>query len=133
MTVLGAPVTLSSEFAASVAQALVNAVAASLDRLSVLRHPQAELLLLGNCLGACKIVFTARCTPPAAAAPALMAFDVLQTRVLQHIVTAGGSGFAPLQQFLAALPISKGGLGITTPTSRSEPRVYALVGSLAFL
>jgi hypothetical protein len=117
MTILGAPVTLSLEFAASVAQAQVDAVAASLERLSVLRHPQAELLLLRNCLGACKIVFTARCTPPAAAAPALMAFDVLQTRVLQRIVTAGGGGFGPLQQSLAALPISKGGLGITTATS----------------
>jgi hypothetical protein len=46
-----------------------------------------------------------------------MAFDVLQTRVLQRIVTAGGGGFGPLQQSLAALPISKGGLGITTATS----------------
>ena len=117
LTVLGAAITVSAEYAASVARALVDSAAASLERLSVLRHPQAELLLLRNCLGACKVVFTARCTPPAAAASAFTAFDVLQTRVLQSIVTAGGSGFGPLQQTLAALPIAKGGLGITTATS----------------
>ncbi len=61
LTVLGPPVTLSLEFAASVAQAQVDAMAASLEPLSVLRHPQAELLLLRNCLGACKIGFPARC------------------------------------------------------------------------
>lgn len=117
LIVLGAPVTLSMEYAASVAQSLVDAAAASLQRLSILRNPQTELLLLRNCLGACKIVFTARCTPPAAAAQAFEAFDVLQTRVLQSIVMAGGSGFGELQQSLAALPICKGGLGITTATS----------------
>ena len=117
LTVLGAAITLSLEYAASVAQALVDAVAVSLQRLSILRHPQAELLLLRNCLGACKVIFTARCTPPAAAATAFQAFDLLQTRVLQSIVTAGGSGFGPLQQDLAALPIAKGGLGVTTATS----------------
>ena len=117
LTVLGAPITLSVEYAASVAQSLVDAAAVSLQRLSILRHPQAELLLLRNCLGACKVVFTARCMPSAAATTAFTAFDALQTRVLQSIVTAGGGGFGPLQQSLAALPIAKGGLGITTATS----------------
>jgi hypothetical protein len=117
LTVLGAAVTLSLEYAASVAQALADAVAISLERLSILRHPQAELLLLRTCLGACKIIFTARCPLSAAAAPAFQAFGVLQTRVLQSVVKAGGSGFGSLQQHLAALPIAKGGLGITTATS----------------
>jgi hypothetical protein len=117
LLVLGAAVTLSDEYAAAVAQDTVNAAAGLLERLSLLRHPQAELLLLRRCLGSCKIVFTARCTPPAAAAPALEAFDVHQNRALQAIVTSGGSGFGPLQQSLAALPIDKGGLGICRATS----------------
>jgi hypothetical protein len=117
LTVLGAAITLSVEYAASITQALVDAVAVSLERLALLRHPQVELLLLRSCLGACKVVYTARCTPPTAAAPAFAAFDVLQSRVLQNIVTAGGSGFGPVQQSLGALPIANGGLGITTATS----------------
>jgi hypothetical protein len=97
LTVLGVAIKLSVAYAASVAQALVDAAAVSLQHLTILRHPQAELLLLRNCLGACKVVFTARCMPPAAAAPAFMAFDVLLNLVLQIIVTAGGGGFGPLQ------------------------------------
>ncbi len=55
--------------------------------------------------------------PPAAAAPAFMAFDALKTRVLQGIAMSGCGGFGPLQHSLAPLPIAKGGLGITTTTS----------------
>eukprot|EP00884_Botryococcus_braunii_P000165 jgi/Botrbrau1/10149/Bobra.0121s0001.1 len=117
LIVLGAAVTVSVEYAASVAQAHVDAVAASLQRLPILRHPQAELLLLRSCLGTCKVVFTARTMPPAAAAQALVTFDMLQTQVLQSIVTAGGGGFGPLQQTLAGLPIAQGGLGVTKATS----------------
>jgi hypothetical protein len=117
LIVLGAAVTLSVEYAASVAQAHVDAVAASLQRLPILRHPQAELLLLRSCLGTCKVVFTARTMPPAAAEQALVTFDMLQTQVLQSIVTAGGGGFGPLQQTLAGLPIAQGGLGVTKATS----------------
>eukprot|EP00884_Botryococcus_braunii_P008242 jgi/Botrbrau1/17419/Bobra.0054s0015.1 len=117
LIVLGAAVTVSVEYAASVAQAHVDAVAASLQRLPILRHPQAELLLLRSCLGTCKVVFTARTMPPAAAAQALVTFDMLQTQVLQSIVTAGGGGFGPLQQTLAVLPIAQGGLGVTKATS----------------
>jgi hypothetical protein len=117
LIVLGAAVTVSVAYAASVAQAQVDAVAASLQRLSILRHPQAELLLLRSCLGTCKVVFTARTMPPAAAEQALVTFDMLQTQVLQSIVTAGGGGFGPLQQTLAGLPIAQGGLGITKATS----------------
>eukprot|EP00884_Botryococcus_braunii_P011717 jgi/Botrbrau1/20546/Bobra.145_2s0095.1 len=117
LIVLGAAVTVSVEYAASVAQAHVDAVAASLQRLPILRNPQAELLLLRSCLGTCKVVFTARTMPPAAAAQALVTFDMLQTQVLQSIVTAGGGGFGPLQQTLAGLPISQGGLGVTKATS----------------
>jgi len=115
--VLGAAVTVSVEYAASVAQAHVDAVAASLQRLPILRNPQAELLLLRSCLGTCKVVFTARTMPPAAAEQALVTFDMLQTQVLQSIVTAGGGGFGPLQQTLAGLPIAQGGLGVTKATS----------------
>jgi hypothetical protein len=117
LIVLGAAVTLSVEYAASVAQAHVDAVAASLQRLPILRHPQAELLLLRSCLGTCKVVFTARTMPPAAAEQALVTFDMLQTQVLQSIVTAGGGGFGPLQQTLAGLPIAQGGLGVTKANS----------------
>jgi hypothetical protein len=91
--------------------------AASLQRLPILRHPQAELLLLRSCLGMCKVVFTARTMPPAAAEQALVTFDMLQTQVLQSIVTAGGGGFGPLQQTLAGLPIAQGGLWVTKATS----------------
>jgi hypothetical protein len=63
------------------------------------------------------VVFTARTMPPAAAEQALVTFDVLQTQVLQSIVTAGGGGFGPLQQTLAGLPIAQGGLGVTKATS----------------
>eukprot|EP00884_Botryococcus_braunii_P022649 jgi/Botrbrau1/9068/Bobra.0376s0038.1 len=117
LIVLGAAVTVSVEYAASVAQAHVDAVAASLQRLPILRNPQAELLLLRSCLGTCKVVFTARTMPPAAAAQALVTFDMLQTQVLESIVTAGGGGFGPLQQTLAGLPIAQGGLGVTKATS----------------
>ncbi len=55
--------------------------------------------------------------PPATAATAFTAFDALQTRIPQSILTAGGGGFDALQQSLAALPIAKGGLGISTSTS----------------
>eukprot|EP00884_Botryococcus_braunii_P013276 jgi/Botrbrau1/2194/Bobra.101_2s0025.1 len=78
--VLGAAVPVSVAYAASVAQAQVNAVAASLQRLSILRHPQAELLLLRSCLGTCYVVFTAGTMPPAAAEQALVVFDMLQTQ-----------------------------------------------------
>eukprot|EP00884_Botryococcus_braunii_P015290 jgi/Botrbrau1/2444/Bobra.0226s0003.1 len=108
---------MSVAYAASVAKAQVDAVAASLQRLSILRHPQAKLLLLRSCLGTCKVVFTARTMPPAAAEQALVTFDMLQIQVLQSIVTGGGCGFGPLQQTLAGLSIAQGGLGITKATS----------------
>jgi hypothetical protein len=48
--------------AENLAQARVIAKAATLERLSLLRNPQAKLLLLFICLGSCKTVFAASCT-----------------------------------------------------------------------
>eukprot|EP00884_Botryococcus_braunii_P016668 jgi/Botrbrau1/3685/Bobra.0008s0013.1 len=96
-------------------KAQVDAVATALQRLSILRYPQAELLLLRSCVGTCQVVFTARTKPPAAAEQALVTFDMLQTQALQSNVTAGGGGFGPLQQTLAGLPIAQGGLASLRP------------------
>jgi hypothetical protein len=56
----------------------LHCAATKLERLARSRHPQAELLLLRNCLGSCKIALAARCVPPAAAASVFISFDVLQ-------------------------------------------------------
>jgi hypothetical protein len=70
---------------------------------------------------ACKVVFAARTMLLAAAEQAAVTFDMLQTQVLQSIVTAGGGGFGPLQQTLAGLPLVMRQVSFITAAAVGQP------------
>jgi hypothetical protein len=89
----------------------VGEVCFAVERLSVLKGPQAELPLLRACGGVFMLVHLLRCTPPSAVAQGGELFDAILHVALRRITIGEGGGFGPLQDEYAALPLCMGGFG----------------------
>ena len=105
-------------------QKLTKGLSSYLEKLSQLDCPQAALILLQKCLGACRVVYAARTIPPALMGSVLEQVTCFARSALQMILECQ----EPLtdQQWLqACLPLSNGGLGITHPSDMGPPAFLA--------
>jgi hypothetical protein len=91
-----------------------------------LGDPQSELLLLRACVGVCRLMHLFKCTPPSLVSRGVQVLDAALHVAMRRIVVGDGSGFGPLQDELAALPLSMGGLGIYRG---QDVRPYAFLAS----
>jgi hypothetical protein len=98
------------------------------ERLSVLKDPQAELLLLWACAGVSRLVHLLRYTPLSVVAQGVELFDATLHAALRRITVGEGGGFGPLQDEIAALPLCMGGLGV--PRGQDIRHVASLVNAL---
>jgi hypothetical protein len=110
---LGAPLSASAAYVSDFVEAKAVEVGRIIGSRATLNDPQSELLLLRGCLGVCKVTHIAGCTPPELAREGLGVFDGHLHDALRRIVVGEGPGFGPLQEEIAALPLSMGGLRVT--------------------
>ncbi|XP_026456136.1 uncharacterized protein LOC113357083 [Papaver somniferum] len=90
----------------------VNKIVQLMTAIKKLKDPQSEMLLLRNCTSVSRLYFSLHTTNPAALQQATEIFGDHLLKYLRLLITGDGSGFGPLQQRLATLPIKYGGFGI---------------------
>ena len=117
VTVLGSPVSHLPSFYTSSLSSRVDSAITAIRSLAHLEDPQIQLLLLRSCLGSCRLVYLLRSIPPL---PPLLdplsRFDTALSDCLREDILMAAQYFGELQIRLSALPLSKGGLGITRAT-----------------
>ena len=130
LSVLGCPVG-SPSFEAEWLASHVDKVAAGLEHLQDLGHPQAAVLLLRYCHGTCKINHLLRSLPFELGKRLASAVTELVHGSLSLTL---GQDLSPEVLALASFPISYGGLGITDASQTHAPAYIASqVGFLAYM
>jgi hypothetical protein len=108
LLVLGSPIG-SPDFCNEILIDRIGKVKKALDKLPLLKNPQAQFVLLRSCLSFPKMSYNLRTVNPHHTANIFRDFDVAQQRSLENILS---SSLSEEQWFQAALPVTMGGMGL---------------------
>jgi len=114
-----------ADFANQLLSNRIQKIKALLKEVSKLEEPQVQFCLLRSCAGFPKIAFSLRTCPPDYHEEALKIFDEITHDSLASIAGTDLDKFSWLQ---ATLPLSLGGIGISSAVSKARP---AFLGSVA--
>ena len=110
---LGSPIG-SPQFMASKLNARIDKIENTIIKISQLEDPQLQYCLTRSTHSIVKFIYTIRTCDPLSIQPSLQRFDSIQSSALESILGASLTSEA-IQQ--AALPVSKGGLGLKKAAS----------------
>ena len=127
VSLLGSVVSLDSNFLNAIAMKRVQKWQESIHLMAELKAPQLELMLLRACVGAPKMLYLLRSSPPQLLTPSIRDMEALLFTTLRRILAEHEDRFGPFQFQLATLPISHSGLGVYNPADISR---FAYVASL---
>jgi hypothetical protein len=128
VSLLGGGVSRDSSFLSEVADKRLRKWCESISLMMDIKDPFIQLQLLRSCLGAPKLNYLLRTTPPNLIYPSILKMELFLKETLKSIITGNGPHFGDFQFKLATLPISKSGLGIYNPR---DICVFSYISSLS--
>jgi hypothetical protein len=128
VSLLGGAVSRDPGFLSVVADKRLSKWCDSISLMLDIKDPFIQLQLLRSCLGAPKLNYLLRTTPPNLIYPSILKMELFLKETLKSIITGGGPFFGEFQFNLATLPIANSGLGIYNPRDTS---VFSYIASLS--